>query len=177
MSQPGPAVGGKNLIKMPALRACFEEHGYGDVSTSIQSGNVLFSSGERSLPQLTRRIERMLSETFDHYPASVVLRSQRQMRAIVDGASDGFGTQPSRYRSDVGFLKAPLTATSVMKPVRTRDDVDEARPGNGVLYSSRLTAAAAQSHLPRLAGMPIYQQMTIRCWATTTKLLELLERR
>ena len=42
----GINVGGKNLIKMPALKACFEENGFEDVATYIQSGNVLFSSPE-----------------------------------------------------------------------------------------------------------------------------------
>ena len=53
----GINVGGKNLIRMPALKACFEENGFEDVSTYIQSGNVLFSSSETSNAELTDRIE------------------------------------------------------------------------------------------------------------------------
>jgi uncharacterized protein (DUF1697 family) len=173
----GINVGGKNLIKMPALKTCFEEHGFEDVATYIQSGNVLFSSGERSVPALTRRVERMLSEAFDHYAASVVLRSARQMRAIVDGAPPRFGDEPSTYRYDVLFLKPPLTAKAAMKEVRVREGVDEAHAGNGVVYFSRLTARASQTYLTRIIGLPIYQQMTIRNWNTTVKLLGLLERR
>ena len=37
-------VGGKNLIRMPALKTCFEENGFEDVATYIQSGNVVFST-------------------------------------------------------------------------------------------------------------------------------------
>ena len=44
----GINVGGKNLIKMADLKACFEEHGFERVVTYIQSGNVLFESGESS---------------------------------------------------------------------------------------------------------------------------------
>ena len=40
----GINVGGKNIIKMPDLRRIFEEVGCMDVSTYIQSGNVLFES-------------------------------------------------------------------------------------------------------------------------------------
>ena len=40
----GINVGGKNLIRMPALKACFEENGFDDVVTYIQSGNVLFTA-------------------------------------------------------------------------------------------------------------------------------------
>ena len=34
-----------------------------------------------------------------------------------------------------------------------------------------------QSRMSRIVGTPEYQQMTIRSWATTTKLLGLLEAR
>ena len=43
----GINVGGKNLIKMPALKACFENNGFTDVATYIQSGNVFFKSTEK----------------------------------------------------------------------------------------------------------------------------------
>jgi uncharacterized protein (DUF1697 family) len=61
----GVNVGGKNLIRMPALKAAFEADGFQQVTTYIQSGNVLFSSsGDRSA-ELARRIEKLLAEAFD----------------------------------------------------------------------------------------------------------------
>ena len=39
----GINVGGNNLIKMTELKICFEEQGFADVATYIQSGNVLFT--------------------------------------------------------------------------------------------------------------------------------------
>ena len=62
----GINVGGKNPIGMPALKACFEEHGFEDVATYIQSGNVLFSARRASMSTFTSRIERMLSADFDY---------------------------------------------------------------------------------------------------------------
>jgi uncharacterized protein (DUF1697 family) len=171
----GINVGGKNLIPMAGLKACFEDQGFEDVRTYIQSGNVVFSSPAANQGEVTRRIERILGTTFDHYNASVVLRSRSQMRAIVDRAPDGFGTEPSTYRYDVVYLKAPLTARTAMKDVLTREGVDRVWPGTGVLYLSRLTSRATQSRLNRIASLPIYQQMTIRNWNTTTKLQELME--
>jgi len=40
----GINVGGRNLIGMPDLAACFRDAGYQDVRTYIQSGNVLFTA-------------------------------------------------------------------------------------------------------------------------------------
>src|SRR5690606_28280010 len=126
----GINVGGKNLIKMTALKACFEAGGFSDVITYIQSGNVLFESADTKRNQLAKRVESMLSRTFG-YEASVVLRSRKQLQAIVTKAPAGFGARPKAYRYDVIFLKEPLTAKLAMQSVRVKPGVDEAHAGSG----------------------------------------------
>ncbi len=170
----GINVGGRNVIRMAELRECFESEGFRDVVTYIQSGNVIFRSASSGPGALTVRIERMLAEAFD-YRAKVTLRSRKQMRAVVEGAPEGFGARPDVHRYDVLFLMPPLTAADVMEQVSTRSGVDEAWAGEGVLYFSRLIAKASRSHLSRLASMAVYQSMTIRNWKTTTRLLQLME--
>jgi uncharacterized protein (DUF1697 family) len=171
----GINVGGKNLIRMPALKACFEENGFEDVATYIQSGNVLFaSSSETRNAALTDRIEAMLAESFDYVP-TVVVRSRKQMRAIVDGAPKGFGSRPDEYRYDVIFVKEPLTAKKAIGEVPTNPAVDTAYAGTGVLYFSRLIARATASRMGKIVASPIYPSVTIRNWKTTTRLLSLME--
>ena len=62
-----------------------------------------------------------------------------------------------------------------MQSVTTKEGVDQAFAGKGVLYFSRLISRAAQSRLARIITMPVYQSMTIRNWNTTTKLLSMME--
>jgi len=170
----GINVGGSNLIKMPSLKACFEAQGFRDVTTYIQSGNVLFKAGRSSQVVLTRQIEKALSKTFT-YDSRVVVRSFEQMQAIVEGAPKGFGGRPAEYRYDVVFLKDPLTADEAMKSMAAKAGIDRVFVGDGVLYCSRLIRKAAQSHLSRIVGKPEYQNMTIRNWNTAGKLVELME--
>ncbi len=164
----GINVGGHNLIRMADLRSCFEAAGFADVATYIQSGNVLFSAAATRGPALERQLERLLSERFG-YAASVVVRTRDELAAVVARAPAGFGAEPDLHRYDVLFLKAPLTAALAMQSVSARAGVDR------VLYFSRLTSRAAQSHLTRLVSQPIYKSLTIRNWNTTTKLLALLD--
>jgi uncharacterized protein (DUF1697 family) len=171
----GINVGGKNMIGMTALKACFETQGFSDVVTYIQSGNVIFTSDEKS-SVLVPRIESALSKSFG-YGTSIVLRSKQQLRAVVAGAPAGFGTQPSLYRYDVIFLKEPLSAAAALPSIIARPGVDEVFAAKGVLYFSGLIEKAAQSYLSRLVSTPFYRQMTIRNWNTTTKLLELMDAR
>ena len=170
----GINVGGSNLIRMPALKACFETERLQDVATYIQSGNVLFTAVRSSQQALTVRIEKALSRPVA-YEARVVVRSFEQMRRVVQGAPKGFGTQPGVHRYDVIFLKHPLTADEALQSVTAKPGVDRVYAGEEVLYFSRLIAKATQSQLSRIVGKPAYQSMTIRNWNTTRKLLQLME--
>lgn len=159
---------------MSELKSCFEAHGFRNVATYIQSGNVLFESSEPADARLSLRLERMLSMAFN-YQASVLLRSRRQLQEIVASAPGGFGAQPARYKYDVIFLKRPLTAASAMTAVPARPGVDQAHAGVGVIYYARLISRASQSQFSKLVTLPIYQSMTIRNWNTATKLLRIME--
>jgi uncharacterized protein (DUF1697 family) len=170
----GINVGGTNLIPMTALRASFQALGLLDVTSFIASGNVLFRSTSTDARALASRIERALSKEFG-YAATIVLRSHAQMQTVVRGAPEGFGESARLYRYDVVFVKEPLVPRTVVTTIRTREGVDTATAGPGVIYFSRLIARASQSHLPKLVSMPVYKQLTIRNWNTTTKLLALLE--
>lgn len=169
----GINVGGRNLIRMPALAACFEVGGFEDVVTYIQSGNVVFRSSESDPDEVARRIEGILASTFG-LVSRVALRSLDELRAVIGAAPDGFGLQGDRYRYDVIFLIPPLTADGAIGSVSIRDGVDQVDAGPGVLYFSRLIERASESRLSRLVSSPIYPSTTTRNWNTTTKLLSLM---
>jgi uncharacterized protein (DUF1697 family) len=173
----GINVGGGNSIKMADLKACFEECKLENVATYIQSGNVLFETAKTDQLKLVRKLENALSSAFSPYKARVVLCSHAKLSQIVLTAPNGFGRQPEKYRYDVIYLKEPLTASEAMKSVTTRPGVDKAFAGPDVLYFSRLTARASQSHLARIVGLPVYQSMTIRNWNTTCKIAALMDAR
>ena len=169
----GINVGGNNKVPMAELREVVASLGHTGVSTYIQSGNVLFTSPDTRQAGLTQRIEEMLAATFG-YQATVVVRNRAQMRAVVEHAPKGFGTEPATYRYDAIFLKPPLTSKVAMKSVPTKPGVDEAHAGTGVLYFSRLIEKATQSRLNKIVSSPIYPNVTIRNWNTTTKLLSMM---
>ena len=67
-------VAGHGRLAMDELRASFEALGYTDVTTYIQTGNVLFSTGSKSEAAIAAAIEQRLAEDFGDAPA-VLLRS------------------------------------------------------------------------------------------------------
>jgi uncharacterized protein (DUF1697 family) len=172
----GINVGGNNIIKMADLKTCFENMGFTEVQTLIQSGNILFKAAEKNKAKLIAKIERVLSKTFG-YQSRIVVVAYKELKKIIDEAPKGFGKDLKKYRCDVIFLKEPLTAREAMKNVKVKEGIDTAHAGKYVLYFSRLDSKASQSHLPRIIKLPMYQYMTIRNWNTTTKLLAMMEKR
>lgn len=170
----GINVGGNNIIKMTDLAACFQELGFEGVRTYIQSGNVLFHANQPDRSGLAGQIETALSQSFD-YRATVVLRSEDELRTIVGAAPEGFGSEPDIYRYDVLFLKEPLTAAEALKDLREKEGVDRAFAGQGVLYFERLISRASSSRLTRINTLPLYAFITVRNWNTTTRLLQMME--
>ena len=167
----GINVGGKNLIKMADLRAAFVGLGYAEVATYIQTGNVLFRAPRQKRDELAARLESELSRRFGA-ELRLVLLTSAQLRKVVAEAPEEFGSE--EYRCDVIFLRKPLTANRAISLVETKEGVDRAWAGPRVVYFSRLDAKASSSRLSKIVALHEYQQMTIRSWSTTTKLLALV---
>jgi len=172
----GINVGGKNKVPMAELRKLLEDLGYSDVSTYIASGNVLLRS-DRPAAEIKARIEEALPKAFrlDSELIAVLVLSHKQLKAVIDKKPKGFGEQPGTYHSDAVFLMG-IDSKSAMDVFDPRDGVDAVWPGDGVVYSQRLSAQRTKSRLNKIMGSPMYKSMTIRNWATTTALLDLLER-
>ncbi len=170
----GINVGGKNKVSMADLRKCLEDLGYSSVSTYIASGNVIVQSDKRPA-EIQVQIEAVLPERFtlDSELIKVLVLTRNQLQAIIDNKPQGFGEQPEKYHSDAIFLMG-IDAAQAMAVFDPREGVDNIWPGDGVIYSQRLSSERTKSRLNRAMSTPAYQSMTIRSWNTSTTLLELL---
>lgn len=170
----GINVGGKNKVPMAELRACLEALGFSDVSTYIASGNVLLRSEQRPA-EIKELIEAELPRRFalDSALVKVLVLSGDELRAVVADKPAGFGERPDLHHSDAIFL-IDTDVEQAMAVFNPRDGVDRVWPGQGVIYSERLSAERTKSRLGVVVGTPVYASMTIRSWATTTKLVDLV---
>ena len=173
----GINVGGKNKVPMAALKLCLEALGFTNVSTYIASGNVILESDEER-KDIKARIERALLKNFklDSELIKVLVLSQSQLEKVINNKPKGFGEQPDTYYSDAIFL-IDIDSAQAMSVFNPRDGVDKVWPGNGVIYSQRLSALRTKSRLSTIMGTPAYKSMTIRSWNTATQLLALLRAR
>jgi uncharacterized protein (DUF1697 family) len=171
----GINVGGKNKLSMAALKQCLEELGYTNVSTYIASGNVVLDS-KKSASAIETEIEKILPKKFklDSDLIKVLALGKAKFKAMLADKPKGFGEQPGKYHSDAIFLMSGKVAEA-MTAFDPREGVDVVWPGKGLIYHQRLSAERTKTRLNKVMSTPFYKSMTIRNWATTQKLLEMLD--
>ncbi len=170
----GINVGGRNCVPMGALKTCLAELGFANISTYIASGNVILES-DKPAAEVTDQIESALTKSFklDSELIKVLVLTQGQLQAVVDDKPEAFGDQPEKYHSDAIFLMG-IDAAQVMPVLDPREGVDKIWPGQGVIYSQRLSAQRTRSRLNKIVASPFYKSMTIRSWNTTMRLSDIM---
>ncbi len=78
----GINVGGHKIIKMDQLRQAFEELGFENVATYVQSGNVVFKSPKKTSAELSKKIEKMVLSRFSMC-VPVILRTAEEIGEIL----------------------------------------------------------------------------------------------
>jgi uncharacterized protein (DUF1697 family) len=126
----GINVGGRT-IPMADLRACFDELGFADVLTVLQTGNVVFSSDMAGVAALRQRIEAGLAARFD-YPAKALVYPIDSLQAILDG--NPFDTRGGTCHTYVVFVDGGLEQELAHATEQLDDDVEAVEAGAGVLY-------------------------------------------
>ena len=108
----GVNVGGHNKLPMADFRSSVEALGFADVSTYIQSGNVVFTdAGGRSEAEVVEMIRGALVERHD-LAVPVVCRSAEELCAVTDVHPDGDGPIDPKFLY-VAFLDVEPTADQI----------------------------------------------------------------
>jgi uncharacterized protein (DUF1697 family) len=168
----GINVGGNNIIKMDELRKMFEEMGFSNVKTYIQTGNIIFEDVEKNKSKLIKKIEgKLLKETKNNI--TLVLLTFSEIKEIIQKKPKNYGDN-EKYKCDVIFLIEPLTVKEAIVEFNPREGVDEIHKGKNVLYHSFLKEKGTKSRFSKIVESKIYPKISIRNWNTTKKLYELM---
>lgn len=77
----GVNVGGK-VVRMQQLKSLYESLGLTDVTTYIQSGNVLFKANRLALPALSKTIGATIEKSVG-FPVAVIIRTPAEMGKVI----------------------------------------------------------------------------------------------
>ncbi len=168
----GINVGGNSLIKMSELRECFEKAGYQNVSTYINSGNVLFQADKKLTDQLEANIEQALQERFGFMP-KVVVRSKAQIEQVIKHVPSSWSRDLDQ-KFNVIFLKGSIDSQEILNKLSIKPDIETLEYAPGVLYWSARTSDLTKSNMTKLSRSDLYQNMTVRNLNTTRKIHTLM---
>jgi uncharacterized protein (DUF1697 family) len=167
-------VGGKNLIKMDELRKVFESLGFKNVTTHIQSGNVMFESSTTSENVLAKKIENMLHKNLSD-DVLVFIRSFEQLNSIVENDPFKKLTFKVPTKFYVTFLKAELKQKLKLPYLSAKKDVEIVQIKKREIYC--ITPEISGSHgYPNLFIEKEFRiKATTRNWNTIIKVFNLMQ--
>ena len=165
-------VAGHGRLSMADLQQTFLTLGHTDVSTYIQTGNVLFRTPSKSIPKLVQVIEQQLRLDFGNAPAVLLRTAPDLARVVATSPYAQQGADPSRHH--VTFLAETPSAdrlAAFSAPASGRDELIiigrevyvHTPDGYG---NSKLSGALLERRLGVVT--------TTRNWNTVTKLCELV---
>lgn len=178
----GINVGGRNKVAMADLREVVTSLGHSDVATYIQSGNVVFTSGDDDTGALAAALERRIADALGVRPDVVVLSREELAQVVADNP---FPHEPDPKRLHAVFRSQEMTpeevaaVASAQQRAEEKGSQDEARVVGRTLFlhtpdgfgRSELAAQLNRSAATRTAAAA----GTARNWATVTKLATLLD--
>ena len=165
-------VGGNNKVEMAKLKQTFERLGLADVRTLIASGNVIFRTDEQDPSPLVKRIESAIEADFG-IKIRVLLRDLKTMGRIVKAIPEPW-VNNTEIKCDVMFLWKEIDHKDILKQLPFDSALEEVKYVPGAVLWRIDRAKASKSHMVRIVGTPLYQQMTIRNPNTVRKLYALM---
>jgi uncharacterized protein (DUF1697 family) len=166
----GINLGPTRRVPMADLRALFDEAGYEDVRTYVQSGNVVLQSSANPAT-LEGEAAKLISERFG-FDVPVVVRTARELAAVVKLNPLGdVVSEPKRYQ--VSFLSGKPSADAVKALKDAAVEPERVAFHGREIYAWHPDGVARSKLWNALAGKGLGVTATARNWTTVTTLLEM----
>jgi uncharacterized protein (DUF1697 family) len=172
VASTGINVGEKTKMKMVELTVCFKKLGYGHVQAYGNSGNVIFTAASTDPRQLEAQLEDALATTFSS-SIGVFVRSLADMQEVMKGIPTDWQASSERTY-DIIFLHQRVDHPSIVQDLGPNPGIEDLRYQPGVLFWSIPKRDFSKSHLSKIVGTALYQDMTVRGPGTTRKVYALM---
>lgn len=165
-------VGGRAKVKMNDLKHAFTQAGCKDVTTFIQSGNVLFTAPEPDTTSIMQNIQLNLNELLSA-DATVMYRTLREVKSLLNAAP--FNAVPTS--ADIKLYVAFLAKKPTNKPTLPLHSEKEALEAIKLRNLNIFVVSRKKSNgmfgfpnnfVEKEFGVPA----TTRNWKTITKIAE-----
>lgn len=167
----GINVGGYRKIRMEGLKEMFRGMGFENVTTYIQSGNVIFESNLKDCQKLSGAIKEQIEISFGHN-VSVIIRTSEEVEKIL--ARFPF-EEKNEWKGYISFLSGMATEDQKRDLKSKSSDIEKFIPGDQEVYSF-VNKGASQKLLfsNSFVEKELAMEATTRNLRTVTKILEVV---
>lgn len=170
----GINISGKNKISMSELKVGFEELGYVNVKTYLNSGNVIFSSNEDDKESFFGQIETMIKDRFDlDIPVLVLLKEE--LEDILHNTPDWWGDENKEIYDNLIFIIPPTTFSEILDEIGApKEEFEKIKGYKRVIFWSFCRKDYQKTNWwSKTASANISRKLTIRTANTVRKIVEM----
>ena len=155
----GINVGNSVKINMKELKILFEQCGFSNVSTYINSGNVLFKSNDKK-NSITENIEKVL-HIMTGNEVKVLVKTKSEMVKIVSSIPDNWQNNDVQ-KTDVAYLFESIDTENIINELSIKKEYIQLIYVEGALIWNVRRGDYNKSHLNKIISHKVYKDMTVR---------------
>lgn len=168
----GINVGGKNKVSMSELKELFEQNGFHDVITYMNSGNIIFSYENTDEKKLKKECEILIADKFQ-LNIQVMVISAFDLSGALSHVPSWWG-QDDDSKHNAIFVIPPAAVDEVFEEVGTiKPEYEKVEHYGRVVFWSAPVKTFSRTRWSKVVGSPVYDSITIRNANTVRKVLEL----
>ncbi|EPF26758.1 hypothetical protein HMPREF1221_00944 [Treponema socranskii subsp. paredis ATCC 35535] len=155
----GINVGNSVKINMKELKTLFEQCGFSNVSTYINSGNVIFKSHDKK-SCITENIEKALHITTGS-EVKVLVKTKSEMVKIANSIPGDWQNNDDE-KTDVAYLFESIDTENIINELPIKKEYIQLLYVRGALIWNVRREDYNKSHLNKIISHKVYKDMTIR---------------
>ena len=159
---------------MSDLKSCIMALDFFDVTTHLNSGNIIFSSDETEETILVDQIQSAIQERF-HMDIPVFVIWQEELVDILNHAPDWWGTDDKEIYDNLIFMMPPLLYTEFYEEIgQPKEEYERVYHYNKAIFWSFSRGNYQKTNWwSKTANAKVSQKITVRTANTVRKIVEL----
>ncbi len=172
----GINISGKNKVSMPILKETFNDLGYKNVTTYLNSGNVIFSSDISNEKLIIETIHNSIKKVFN-ISIPIYLISYANLKDLVKNRPNWWGKNNKEIYDNIIFVISPYTYEEVYDFIGPpKENIEKIqRYKNNIFWSYNLKDYRKTNWWSSLAKDGVNNKVTVRTSGTINKILNICE--
>lgn len=173
----GVNISGKNKVSMPKLKQLLEENNYQNVSTYLNSGNIIIESNINNKELIVENISKIIEINFN-IKIPIYIMTVPELEDILNNSPSWWGTTNKEIYDNLIFIIPPTTYEEVYNTIGgPKENIDQiGEYHNTIFWSFVLKDYRKSTWWIKTASTSITNKITIRTANTMKKLLQLSQK-